>query len=126
MREQILAMTPSDDVLLSWPAYVEHLLVVGRTDVALGKLVEGHLDALRIHHEAGTQGVPGATYGVWASRSRGTGLSARQAGGVWVLDGTLAFASGGGVVDRALIPAWTSEEHQQLLDCDDRGSSQAG
>ncbi len=118
-RAAVLALgQPDDDVLRSWSMLIEYLMAVGRTDIPLAKLVEGHLDALRIHLEAGTKPVPGAAYGVWASRSRGTGLTALRHGKSWVLDGTLAFASGAGVVDRALVPVWPDEQTDVLLDLD--------
>lgn len=118
-RAAVLALGQADDdVLRSWSMLIEYLLAVGRTDIPLAKLVEGHLDALRIHQEAGTKPVPDAAYGVWASRSRATGLTALRHGDSWVLDGTLAFASGAGVVDRALVPVWPDEQAHVLLDLD--------
>jgi hypothetical protein len=101
-----------------WPELVESLLALGRTDIPLARLVEGHVDALRIHHQAGTTPVEGAVYGVWASRSRATGLSGCFDGGGWVLDGTLRFASGAGVIDRALVPVWPAGGDHVLLDLD--------
>ena len=40
-------------------------------DLSLGRLCEGHADALAILDEAGKKPVDGAAYGVWASRSKG-------------------------------------------------------
>jgi hypothetical protein len=100
----------------SWPELVELLLAVGRTDVPLARLSEGHVDAVRILEQAGSEPVPGQVYGVWASRSRSTGLRGQASGDDWILDGTLMFASGAGVVDRALVPVWLDDEDTQLLD----------
>jgi alkylation response protein AidB-like acyl-CoA dehydrogenase len=86
----------------------------------MARLTEGHVDALRILDEAGTKPVPGAAYGVWASRSRASGLAARRRGDRWVLDGTLRFASGAGVVDHALVPAWLAHDIHVLLDLEVR------
>ena len=80
----------------------------------------GHVDALRILDQAGTKPVPGAAYGVWASRSRSSGIAARRNGDRWILDGTLRFASGAGVVDRALVPVWPSRDVHVLLDLEVR------
>lgn len=102
----------------SWPDFLEGLLRLGATDVVLGRLTEGHLDALRILAEAGLDPVPGQAYAVWASRSQGTGIHAERVAGGWVLDGTLRFASGTGVVGRALVPVWTTDGRHHLLDLD--------
>ncbi|WP_147455951.1 hypothetical protein [Nocardioides mangrovicus] len=120
LREAVVATAPESTTFLDWPRLVEHLLAVGRTDAAWAKLAEAHVDALRIHAEAGTQPVPGACYAVWASRSHETGLRAVRDGDAWRLSGTLAFASGAGVVDRALIPVWSAPERHDLLDVDVR------
>lgn len=105
---------------LSWRGLVEGLLALGRTDVPLARLVEGHVDALRILGQSGGVPVPDALYGVWASRSRRTGVVATAIADGWRLDGTLRFASGAGVVDRALVPVWLDDEHHRLLDLDVR------
>lgn len=109
---------PADD---PWPSLLEHLMSLGRTDIPLARLTEGHVDALRILDQAGAKPVPGAAYGVWASRSQATGIAARRDGDLWVLDGTLRFASGAGVVDRALVPVWPEPDVHVLLDLDVSG-----
>lgn len=101
---------------LAWPDLVAGLEALGRTDIPLSRLTEGHVDALRIHVEAGTQPVADSLYGVWASRSRGTGISARRTDAGWHLLGTLRFASGAGLLDRALLPVWLDDETSVLLD----------
>ncbi len=74
---------------------------LGRRDLVLGRLAEGHTDALAILAEAGREPVPDALYGVWAARSGGTG--AAIVGGA--LTGTVRFCSGAQVLDRALVVA---------------------
>ena len=115
-RTAILHLASGTEVDHSWPTLTEYFLALGRTDVPMARLTEGHVDALRILDQAGTKPVPGAAYGVWASRSRASGIAARRTGDRWVLDGTLKFASGAGVVDRALVPVWPSPEVHALLD----------
>jgi hypothetical protein len=78
---------------------------LGRTDIPLARLAEGHIDALRILRQAGTAPVPGSLYGVWASRSRGGGLTATTEMDRFMLSGTVPFASGAGMLDRALVTA---------------------
>lgn len=106
---------------LSWPELVQALESLGRTDIPLSRLTEGHVDALRIHAEAGTAPEDECLYGVWASRSRGTGITARRTSGGWHLEGTLRFASGAGLLDRALVPVWLDDERSLLLDLDVTG-----
>lgn len=101
---------------LSWAGLVEGLLRVGRADIPLGRLVEGHVDALRILAQVDAAPSSGARYGVWASRSAGTGLAAVADGDTLRLDGTIRFASGAGVIDRALVPVWVDADTHLLLD----------
>lgn len=101
---------------LSWPDLVEALMALGRTDIPLARLMEGHVDALRILAEAGAAPETNALYGVWASRSGGTGLAGKPAGGGWHLTGRLLFASGAGVLDRALVTVWPEDHRHLLLD----------
>ncbi|QHC00052.1 hypothetical protein EK0264_07015 [Epidermidibacterium keratini] len=99
---------------LSWPELIEQLLALGRTDIPLARLTEGHIDAVRILTEAGLAPQEGL-YGVWASRSGGTGVRGTHEDQHWVLDGKLRFASGAGVIDRALLPV-EADGQAQLLD----------
>lgn len=105
----------------SWCELIGGLLAAGRADVPLSRLLEGHVDALRILDQAGREPVASVLYGVWASRSQQTGVAARPtAGDGLVLDGTIRFASGTGVLDRALVPAWLGAGTHVLVDLDVR------
>lgn len=103
---------------LTWSQLCDKLAALGRTDIPLARLAEGHVDALRILAQAGAEAVPGALYGVWASRSLSSGLRAEPADDGFVLDGTLRFASGAGVLDRALVPALVDQRPAALADLD--------
>lgn len=92
----------------------EALAELGRRDLALARLAEGHVDAVAILAEAGRTPVPGALYGVWAARSGGTG--ADFDGGT--LSGTVRFCSGAHVLDRALVAALDPAGQGHLLDVD--------
>ncbi len=82
-------------------------------DLALGRLVEGHLDALAILREAGMAPAhPDATYGVWAARSRHGGTLARLENDGWHLSGEKAFCSGSVLLDRALVTAETPDGYR--------------
>jgi alkylation response protein AidB-like acyl-CoA dehydrogenase len=94
---------------------VAQLFDVGRVDLTLARLVEGHADAVRILGEAGCAAAPGL-YGVWASRSAGTGLRAERGEEGWCLEGELRFASGVDVVDRALVTASVEDGGHLLFD----------
>jgi alkylation response protein AidB-like acyl-CoA dehydrogenase len=77
----------------------------GREDLALGRLAEGHTDALAILAEVGHEPVPGALYGVWAARSGGTGARLERVAGRHVARGTVRFCSGASCLDRTLVVA---------------------
>jgi alkylation response protein AidB-like acyl-CoA dehydrogenase len=74
-------------------------------DLSLARLLEGHVDALAILDEAGLEPESGAVYGVWASRPRGGGTTARLTPSGWHLTGTKPFCSGSTRLDRALVTA---------------------
>ncbi|MGN6576265.1 MAG: hypothetical protein ACTHKG_11300 [Nocardioides sp.] len=107
----------------AWTGPLDELVAalheVARVDLALARLVEGHADAMRILAQAGVSAGPGV-YGVWASRSAGTGAAAvdegGEGGGRWRLTGEVRFASGIGLIDRALVPGWVDAEHHLLFD----------
>ena len=98
------------------------LAEVSAVDLSLGRLVEGHLDALAILAEAGRTAAAGC-YGVWAAERPGGALRAdRRSGpsgtaGGWVLSGIKPYASGAGELDRALVTA-PSAEGPRLFDLD--------
>jgi len=91
------------------------LVEVARVDLCLARLVEGHADALRIIRQVDGRPRDGV-YGVWASRSLGTGIKAAHVDGDWQLSGELRFASGIDLIDRALVPAWLDPDHHVLMD----------
>ncbi|HEX3651047.1 MAG TPA: acyl-CoA dehydrogenase family protein [Pseudonocardiaceae bacterium] len=90
------------------------LAALGRCDLALARLAEGHTDALAILAEAGRPAVPGALYGVWAARSGGTGATVAADR----LTGTVRFCSGATVLDRALVAAVSEDGKGRLFDVD--------
>ena len=65
--------------------------------------------------EAGAQPTDGV-YGVWASRSAGTGVRATQGPEGWRLTGQVRFASGIDVIDRVLLPGWVDDRTHLLFD----------
>ena len=113
-RAAIAQLTPRLD-RLDDPADGESLLRllgllydIGRADLPLGRLVEGHVDALQIVSRYGTAGQRAAA----ATAARGGGAfgvwNADQPGDPTTLDGNRlsgakAFASGAGILSHALI-----------------------
>jgi alkylation response protein AidB-like acyl-CoA dehydrogenase len=78
-------------------------------DLSLGRLSEGHADAVAILAEAGMKPIDGAVYGVWASKSPRAVTMAERVSGGWRLSGTKEFCSGSQLVERALVTAATDE-----------------
>ncbi len=79
-------------------------------DLSLGRLAEGHFDAVAILGEAGRTVLdPQASYGVWAARPAHGGMTAQRVAGGWCLSGRKAFCSGSGLLQRALVTAQSPE-----------------
>lgn len=87
------------------PARWSALAALGRVDLALARLAEGHVDAHAILAEAGRVPARDALYGVWASRAGGTGAVIERCPTGLRLTGTVRFCSGASVLDRALVAA---------------------
>ena len=96
----------------------EALTSCAATDLSVGRLVEGHVDALAILAEAGQAGRHrGAAYGVWAAFSGVGDVTAEPVPGGWRLAGSKTFCSGSATVDRALVTALTADG-PRLFDID--------
>ncbi len=78
----------------------------GRSDLAVARLAEGHVDAVAILAEAGLPPRAGALYGVWAARPGGAGARLeRDRNGRPAVRGRVRFCSGARMLDRALVVA---------------------
>lgn len=113
-RAAVLAAVPALDApapaLGATPGRWAALFDLASTaDVSLARLVEAHIDACAILHEAGREPAPGSLYAVWASVDP-------AGGGIELVDGRLrgsaTFGSGIGIVDRALIDVETGGGRQ--------------
>jgi alkylation response protein AidB-like acyl-CoA dehydrogenase len=101
---------------------MEVLAAVAAQDLSVGRLYEGHTDALAILAEAGRDPRPAsALYGVWAARSPEDPTTASRSGAGWVLSGTKQFCSGVGIIERALVTA-EAEDGYRLFDVDLAGA----
>ena len=85
-------------------------------DLSVGRLVEGHLDALAILDELGRAPAGPGIYGVWAARRPGE-LVASSDGDGWWLQGAKPFCSGAGRLSRALVVA-DAPDGVRLFDLD--------
>lgn len=92
------------------------LSTVARRDLGLARLIEGHLDATQILHEAGSPAEHGKLYAIWASGGPADTTALVEGGandGKASLTGSKPFCSGSDLVDRALIYVYPAE---QLVD----------
>ncbi|WP_255292712.1 acyl-CoA dehydrogenase family protein [Micromonospora sp. WMMA1996] len=82
------------------------LIELGRVDVALARLGEGHADALAILAELGASTDPAwrrQPWGVWAAVP--ASVTANRDGARWRLTGERPWCSGAGLLSRALVTA---------------------
>ncbi len=84
-------------------------------DLSLGRLAEGHMDALAILDEAAMEPVAGAVYGVWTARPSMGGTRAFLGPEGWQLEGDKPFCSGSTYLDRALVTA-EADDGYRLFD----------
>ncbi|MFF5565122.1 acyl-CoA dehydrogenase [Streptomyces sp. NPDC012623] len=84
------------------------LYELGREDLCVARLAEGHLDAVAVLDEIAGLGIgPGERWGVWAAQPPGAVLSARRTGERWLLDGVKPYCSGAHSCTHALVTADT-------------------
>lgn len=91
------------------------LTAVSAESPSVGRLVEGHLDAVAILAELGGAAPPGAVLGVWASEWDGHQLEAERLAGGWRVRGLKPFASGAGFLTHALVTAREGEDRLLFL-----------
>ncbi|HJP76282.1 MAG TPA: acyl-CoA dehydrogenase family protein [Pseudonocardiaceae bacterium] len=94
------------------------LATLGRTDLVLARLAEGHVDALAILAEAGRTPASDALYGVWAAKTGGTGAVLERGSAGLRLSGTVRFCSGASILDRALVAARGPDDADWLVEID--------
>ncbi|MBV9594275.1 MAG: acyl-CoA/acyl-ACP dehydrogenase [Actinobacteria bacterium] len=100
------------------------LAALGSCDLTLARVVEPHVDALAILHEAGITPPKGA-WGVYAAEAPDAILTAcERRPGDWRLTGTKPWCSLAGLVDRALVTARANEQRRLFaVDLHDPGAS---
>lgn len=95
------------------------LATLGCADLGVARIIEPHLDALAILHQAGADQLnqAGSTWGVFAAQGPGTPLEGTLNNGEWHLDGDKPWCSLAGELSHALITAKT-ESGVQLFAVD--------
>ena len=87
-------------------ARLHGLAAVGAADLALGRLVEAHTDAVAILAELGGPAPqPGQRWGVWAAEGPQSTVRVPAEQGGWRLTGTKPWCSGAGLCTHALVTA---------------------
>jgi hypothetical protein len=82
------------------------LAALSGQDLSLGRLAEGHTDALAIIAElGGAEPSADSVWGVWAAQPPGPRLTAQHCGQRWRLDGVKQYCSGARVCTDALVTA---------------------
>jgi len=106
-----------------YAAMMSVLRIIGRGDLSVGRLYEGHVNALLLFDWFGTpaqiatlrqQLSAGALYGVWATEPP-PGVQLIPADSAWTLDGAKSFATGAGGLAYAIITANPPTGARQLV-----------
>ncbi|AMJ63545.1 acyl-CoA dehydrogenase [Bosea sp. PAMC 26642] len=99
------------------------LRIIGRADLSLGRIFEGHVNALKLFAWFGSAedkaGLMlslrnGAIYGVWATEPP-PGVALSRDGDGWLLSGAKAFATGAGGLTHAVVTARREDGVTQLV-----------
>jgi alkylation response protein AidB-like acyl-CoA dehydrogenase len=99
------------------------LRFMGRADLSLGRLFEGHVNALKLIEWFGTPSQNrqlqqnldnGMLYGVWATEPS-NGVTLHSLGSELALRGCKSFASGAGSIDFAIVTAQPSTGSRRLV-----------
>ena len=104
-------------------AMMDVLRHIGRADLSIGRLFEGHVNALELFGWYGSDAqkealgcrlAAGAIYGVWATEPP-PGVTLAQSDGPATLHGEKIFATGAGGVAHAVITAQPASGERQLV-----------
>ncbi len=108
------------------------LRLIGRADLSLGRLFEGHVNGLQIVATYGSEDQRrtmlqaadgGALFGVWATEPNPGLRIVRDGPGTWRLEGKKSFATGAGRVDNAIVTALREDGAKQLVNVDLTGEA---
>ena len=91
---------------------------IGRANLAMGRIIEGHANAIRLidlygsvalRERAHAQAQAGQWFGVWGADGRRRVSATDDGAGIAVLDGERDFCSGLGLIAHALLPVNTPD-----------------
>lgn len=104
-------------------ALLDVLRIIGRADLSLGRIFEGHVNALKLFAWFGSDEQKaqlasalndGAFYGVWATEPP-PGVTIRRQDTDWLLTGSKVFATGAGGLAFAVVTARRDDGGTQLV-----------
>ena len=104
-------------------ALLDVLRLIGRADLSLGRIFEGHVNALKLFAWFGSAEQKamlasslrrGAFYGVWATEPP-PGVVLSRDGEGWILSGAKSFATGAGGLNSAIVTARGHDGVTQLV-----------
>lgn len=81
------------------------LAALGRADLVLARLAEGHLDALAVLAELDGPDPGAGAWGVWAANPPDATLRAERRAAAWLISGDKPWCSGAGACTHALVTA---------------------
>lgn len=100
----------------------ELLATTAEIDVAAARMLEPHLDALAILHQAGVSADPGSSWGVFAAEAADARLIAEPSSRGWVLRGTKPWCSLASDLTHALVTAHIGDSQRGLFAVDLRAA----
>eukprot|EP01037_Dinobryon_pediforme_P001471 gene1471-1492_t len=104
-------------------AFCSGLRMIGRASLALGRVFEGHVNAIRLLERFGSVGLfrqvvedvrRGHLIGLWVTAFTDP-VRLERAGAEWLLSGTLDVCSGAGLASRAVVMAKDSRGLEHLV-----------
>ncbi|MER6440203.1 acyl-CoA dehydrogenase family protein [Streptomyces sp. NPDC001185] len=102
------------------------LIDLGKEDLCVARLAEGHLDAAAILHELGhPPPAAGERWGVWAARPPGPGVRATRSVQGWRISGVKPYCSGAHSCTHALVTADADDGYRLFAVTLDRPDAQA-
>ncbi|MFE5141299.1 acyl-CoA dehydrogenase [Streptomyces fagopyri] len=98
---------------------------LGKRDLCVARLAEGHLDAAAILHELGHPlPAAGERWGVWAARPPGPGVRATRTAQGWRISGVKPYCSGAHSCTHALVTADADDGYRLFAVTLDRSAAQ--
>ena len=112
---------------------MEALRLVGRANLSLGRIFEGHVNGAKLVHWYGTAAqqrslrtdlLDGRLFGVWNTQPE-PGVEILSSGADSTLSGVKSYATGAGFVDRAIVTARDQNGRRQMVIADGANPARA-